>query len=102
MTNKTYQVILSTTGRHSVSVTSDDVNDIKAALAWAKATCDGLALKQPEEQPVEDEVKGEEEVPVCAVHDLPMTKQKGKFGFFWSCHQRNADGSFCSYRPDSK
>jgi hypothetical protein len=85
-----------------VSVTSDDVTDIKAALAWAKATCDGLALKQPVEQPVEDEVKGEEEVPVCAVHNLPTTRQRGKCGPFWSCHQRNDDGCFCSYRPDSK
>jgi len=31
-----------------------------------------------------------------------MVKQRGKYGTFWSCHERNADGSFCSYKPEGK
>jgi len=40
-----------------------------------------------------------EEAPICAVHERPMVLQQGKRGPFWSCHERNGDGSFCSYRP---
>ena len=41
-----------------------------------------------------------QEIPICAMHNVPMVWQKGRKGFFWSCHERNADGSFCSYRPN--
>src|SRR4051812_12593307 len=37
--------------------------------------------------------------PVCPVHQQPMWHQQGKHGWFWSCHVRNADGSYCTYRP---
>jgi hypothetical protein len=37
--------------------------------------------------------------PVCPVHGKPMWHQQGKHGWFWSCHQRDEDGSYCSYRP---
>jgi hypothetical protein len=39
------------------------------------------------------------DAPVCAVHNTPMVLQPGKRGSFWSCHERTADGGFCSYRP---
>jgi hypothetical protein len=38
-------------------------------------------------------------VPICEMHQIPMVRMKGKHGPFWSCHQRNDDGSFCTYRP---
>ena len=25
-----------------------------------------------------------------------------KCGYFWSCHQRTEDGSFCSYKPEGR
>lgn len=40
-----------------------------------------------------------EEVPICQIHHLPMVWQKGSKGFFWSCHQRNLDDTWCSYKP---
>jgi hypothetical protein len=39
-----------------------------------------------------------EEVPICAIHEVPMV-WIDKNGGFWSCHQKNADQSWCSYRP---
>jgi len=39
------------------------------------------------------------EPPMCRVHDLAMVQVNGKKGEFWSCHQKNSDGSWCSYRP---
>ncbi len=105
MAQNTYQVILSTDGKHTVIATSDDVTTVKAALAWAKATYDQIVgsygLKH-EQHHKRGEQNGEEAVPVCPVHNAPMVKQEGKFGPFWSCHERNEDGSFCSYRPNGK
>jgi hypothetical protein len=40
-------------------------------------------------------------VPVCAVHDRPMDLMHGRRGPFWSCHQKNEDGTWCDYKPDS-
>jgi hypothetical protein len=35
----------------------------------------------------------------CGVHGSPMAWQKGRAGYFWSCHEKLPDGSWCSYRP---
>ena len=81
-----------------VDVAGDDPEAVKAALRWAKGICERLeGLDQPKQEEGQQE---ERETPVCAVHNVPMVWQKGRRGFFWSCHERNADGSFCSYRPD--
>lgn len=48
------------------------------------------------------------QTPVCGIHGTPMewktgtSKKTGKPYAFWSCATRNADGSFCSYKPDQK
>ena len=42
------------------------------------------------------------ETPICGVHNVPMVEVKGKHGPFWSCHVRNEDGTFCSYKPKPK
>jgi hypothetical protein len=41
----------------------------------------------------------EQEPPVCQVHQVPMALVQGRKGEFWSCHTKNEDGSWCSYRP---
>jgi hypothetical protein len=40
-----------------------------------------------------------ESIPECAIHHVPMNKREGKHGPFWSCSRKNADGSWCRYRP---
>jgi hypothetical protein len=44
-------------------------------------------------------VTTDQEPPLCGVHNIPMVWQKGKRGDFWSCHEKDPDGSYCSYRP---
>lgn len=44
-------------------------------------------------------VPADESAPVCEFHQVPMTWQDSAYGRFWSCHRRNPDGSWCSYRP---
>ncbi len=95
MTQTTYQVTLtSDDGTFAVTVATTDPKFVKKALAVARQTYKEI-VGEPESTP-EQEV--EEEIPVCAVHNVPMIKQSGKYGSFWSCHQRNEDGNFCSYR----
>jgi hypothetical protein len=95
MANITYQVTLSGDGKHAVSVTSDDPTEMSEALAWGK----GLYLKlQVSDAPKQKEQEQpEDEPPVCPMHQVPMIWQQGRKGAF--CHQKNPDGSWCSFRP---
>jgi hypothetical protein len=44
--------------------------------------------------------------PICQIHHVPMVWREGinnttkKHYAFWACPQRNANGSFCKYRPE--
>ena len=106
MAQTTYQVILSTDGKHTVIATTDDATKIKAASEWASATYDRLVtrygLKHAPKRRASAEENGEETVPECGVHHVPMVRQEGKYGPFWSCHERGEDGSFCTYRPNGR
>src|SRR5688572_8983493 len=102
-----YKVQLSVIGEHSVSVSSDDPAAVTEALVWAKQTHGKLARLSRGPVPQETAVSSDghhddgdaEEAPICAVHQLPMVRVQGRRGPFWSCHERNPDGSFCSYKP---
>ncbi len=105
MAQTTYQVTLSAGGRVAVTVSTDDPAEMKAGLAWAQLAYKHLVDGQEEKQAKGKESQAEEaqeETPICAVHHVPMVRQKGRYGYFWSCHERNADGSFCSYKPEGK
>jgi hypothetical protein len=59
---------------------------------------DAAPAEQPENstEPVDRELGAEP--PECAVHHTPMVwVEKGKRGPFWSCRQKNEDGSWCSF-----
>lgn len=101
----TYQVILSADGKHQVSVTTESADEATKALGWAQATFDRLVERynRPREwsrKDVRSDASGEP--PVCPIHGLPMIRQKGRLGYFWSCHQRNAGGGWCSYKPEDR
>jgi hypothetical protein len=99
MAMTTYQLTLSSDGKPVVSVTSDDPQAARDAIPWLSQTYvtvlkDAKAvpkvattLKVPEAEP--------EEVPRCAVHQVPMVRVQGKRGPFWSCYEKLADGSWC-------
>lgn len=101
MAQTTYQVILSTDGKHTVIVSSDDPVGIKAAGAWAKSAYAELVNRYgpksapKQAQPDEDQI---EEAPICQVHQVPMIQVNGRKGPFWSCHERVGNG-WCTYRP---
>jgi hypothetical protein len=120
--NTKYQVNLSVDGKHTVSVQSDDPAAVTEGLLWAKKTWAQL-LRLPgkpfptlpqdgsvptdqaanPEAPHQDQVldQAEDAPPVCAIHQVPMVRVQGRKGPFWSCHEKMADGGWCSYRPRS-
>jgi len=55
--------------------------------------------------PEAKDTNSETPIPICQVHSVPMVwregtnSQTGKHYAFWACPQRNADNSFCKYRP---
>ena len=71
-------------------------------VAWLDRASGLDSQGKKEDQVKEDQGQEqlEEETPICAVHHVAMVKQRGKYGAFWSCHERNADGSFRSYKPE--
>ena len=103
MANLTYSVtIFADSDRLTATVTGDDREAVSQAVRdWAVATYSPTQPARPETMPVAvpAEATSTEEAPICAVHDKPMVLQQGKRGPFWSCHERNTDGRFCSYRP---
>jgi hypothetical protein len=106
MAQTTYQLVLSTDGKHTVIVNTDDAGKIKAAFEWAGAAYDrvvkryGLKNEQRHSNGKAAAAVAEvTAVPQCAVHHVPMVSVNGKRGQFWSCHERDSEGKFCSYRP---
>jgi hypothetical protein len=117
-----YQVHLCVDGRHSVSVQSDDPAAVTEGLLWAKQTWGQLVrlpgkafptLPQDGSVPIDQTAQAkaprqdqrsdqtDDEPPICGVHQVPMVRVTGRKGSFWSCHEKLADGSWCSYRPRS-
>src|SRR4051812_42052241 len=102
-----YEIILSHDGKHSVSVKSDDPLSLQEALPLARQLQAGLSQVEgsasptppinppPAPQPDLQQLQA----PLCGVHSTPMTQVQGKHGPFWSCHEKNLDGSWCSFRP---
>lgn len=43
--------------------------------------------------------KVQQEAPKCGVHGTPMSLRQGQYGNFWSCGTKNADGTWCKYKP---
>jgi hypothetical protein len=116
-------VNLSVDGKHSVSVQSDDPAAVTEGLLWAKKTW-GQLLRLPgkplqaqsqQADPQPDAVTNPDvggqapepdttdlQPPVCRVHHLPMVRVQGRKGPFWSCHEKQSDGGWCTYRPPAR
>lgn len=112
MSQTLYRVTLAVDGNHSVSVQSEDPAAVTEGLVWAQDTYKKLAkrriARQVPDHPAAHKrgdpdsyqrLDAETGAPICEVHNTPMVWQQGRKGYFWSCHQRNTDGSWCSYKP---
>ncbi len=103
MAQTTYEVRLAMDGNHSVLVRSSDPTQMKVGISWAKATHAALSARYGDTSTGQDQAADElpAEPPICGVHDIPMVRVEGKNGPFFSCHERDEQGRFCSYRPSN-
>lgn len=98
MNHLTYHVGMSADGKPLVSVSSEDPKQAEQAIPWVKAIyarMTSLAVASQPEQTTADALT--EQAPTCQFHHVPMVGVNGRRGFFWSCHTKNADGTWCSY-----
>lgn len=59
-------------------------------------------------QPVSNTTQPTKDAPLCGIHGVAMnyrspgiSKATGKpYNGFWACPEKNADGSFCRYKPE--
>jgi hypothetical protein len=103
MATITYQVTIGTGGKPTVSVTSDDPTAARDAIPWLAQTYATLlkdAKAVPSPATTLTVPSGEtKESPVCQIHGKRMIRMTGRKGPFWSCHEKMADGSWCSFKP---
>jgi hypothetical protein len=104
----TFQVSVSIAGDRKATIEASDPTTAQDAIALfaqrfgATVRPAAPAVPTPVEQiqaafaPIAD---SESQMPICAVHQLPMKLVHGKRGPFWSCHEKNSDGSWCRYKP---
>ena len=94
MNRTLYEVTMSTDGAHKVTVTVEDPGGIDAALAYAQ----GTYAKLMESGTHAGNGNGSDDAPICGLHRSSNVRVSGRRGPFWSCHEKNLDGSWCSYR----
>src|SRR4051794_28110883 len=91
-------------GNRSVAIESDNPTIAQEAISWLRQRFSEVhrpATPSPVQQIQAAFAPSEplQQTPVCAIHHQPMKMMHGKRGTFWSCHEKNSDGSWCSYKP---
>lgn len=96
MSRTTYHVIACIDGRFDVVGDTPDPNETVSQVA--DRAYNGQPYRSVHVGESHDADIGETVPPECEVHRFPMV-WVDKNGGFWSCHKKNPDGSWCSYRP---
>lgn len=96
-----------TEGSDMLVVRSNDEEEFKKLLKIIAEVRQDMRKAKANNQstPVQAPVQNQAIAPICGIHGVPMvwktgvSKKTGKPYAFWSCSQRNADGSFCTFKP---
>lgn len=89
-----------------VVVRTDSYDEFIESIKLAKGVLPQVAFPNDSGNIATPPEKAQEEAPKCGVHGTPMTlkpagvsKAGRAYPAFWSCGQRNADNTYCSFRP---
>ena len=101
---KGYSVLIT---RRKEEMSEDEITNIVKAIDNLEAKGFRPSWNEVTNGTVKTPVKVDPNAPICEVHQKPMTmhpagvsKATGKsYPAFWSCQEKNADGSFCKFRP---
>ena len=109
------ELFLSTDGKHTVHVATETVREMRKLLPGAKSFYESILNAYGTKAEmwkhggngkaesngaagnggVKAPIVPEPEAPLCPVHKTPMAFRHGRYGAFWSCPRRLADGSWC-------
>lgn len=110
------ELFLSTDGKHTVHISAETPEKLAALVPAAKALYqqvlteygakgqtarngqgNGQAFGKRIDTPAAAQVAV---APYCPVHQAPMALRNGKWGPFWSCNRKSADGSWCKVKQE--
>ena len=114
------ELFLSSDGKHTVHVSSETVEEMAKLVPDAKALYSEVIEEfnsqvQPWSEPGNRTGDGELKVgrrmetgkrkreiiaPCCPDHQVPMVFRRGRYGPFWSCPTKEADGSWCPHTQE--
>lgn len=105
-------IYLSTDGKHTVQVETDESEKVSDAFNDAQVIYDqivakyGLKASSSPTKTSNASPQDAESAPICMVHGVPMNRRPGgvsktgrAYPAFWACPIKNDDGSFCNYKP---
>ena len=108
------ELYLSSDGKHTVHVSADTPETLAKLLPQAKTIYDAVVLKYGTRARMWQEVRNGKALngaktkpapragqPVCPVHHRAMVYRQGRFGAFWSCSARSANGAWCMVTKDA-
>jgi hypothetical protein len=109
------QLYLSSDGKHTVNVSADSADQLEKLVPYAKELYTSVlgefggrvqankVVKQAKANSQATSATGQANgqpqgmsVPTCPEHGRPLVLREGKWGQFWSCPAKLADGSWCT------
>ena len=103
------ELYLSSDGKHTVHVAAQTAEEMIKLMPQAKMIYEAVVRTygtkaQMWKKPANGggngngygEPKEERKGPLCPVHKTPMAYREGRYGAFWSCPTREADGGWCT------
>jgi hypothetical protein len=107
------EIFISSDGKNTVHAKASTPEGRKAAVKWSMQVYEELILKYGTKANMWEKNMNGKAIPpvassdapktaemVCGVHGTPLTyHSEGKWGPWWSCSQKNADGSYCRWKP---
>lgn len=100
------ELFLSSDGKHTVHVAAETPDKLIQLLPQAKLVYEAVVQayggKGQTQKPANGEShtngngEAEAKTPLCPVHKTPMAYREGRYGAFWSCPTRTADGGWCN------
>jgi hypothetical protein len=99
-----YQVSVTVSGVRKGTILADDPTTAQDAIALFAQRFGAAAPAMPTPaQQIQTAfartTEPDRHTPICAIHQLPMNLMHGKRGTFWSCHEKNSGGSWCTFKP---
>ncbi|MCC7106239.1 MAG: hypothetical protein IT307_13940 [Chloroflexi bacterium] len=96
-----YELILSVNGKHVVIAQWSDLRLSDTTLEFVRRGFKDVVIERAATDP-EKQDDGQSNAPYCGDHQIPMVLRPSRFKkgqTYWACPYKDADGTYCKYRP---